>query len=369
MRILFTRFPYVSAHGGAERQTQWLAQGLMERRHSVSFLGSCHPLASMFKEIGAESHHLSIGLPPVTLWLAISLWWRRTAMRKKLISAIEKLPHKPDALVMLSLTEKLLLTEWAASRGIKVFWVEHDRIGRWLTKNPWLKSLRNASAHATIICVSDLSATKMTNIGFDARRIVAIPNGIPLPADARPKAASESPEINAGVIARLSPEKGIDTLIRALLNLPEINLTVVGVGREEGYLKSLMFEDAQRVGVQRMKLVSHMEDLEKFYHSLDVFVLPSSDHDPFGLVAAEAMARGVATVVTDACGIATYLENGKDALIAEAGSAVRLEEKLRLLLDPETRTRLATEGKLTARTCFSVGAMTDAYEAAFKRTP
>ncbi|MBP9850331.1 MAG: glycosyltransferase family 4 protein [Candidatus Peribacteraceae bacterium] len=368
MNILFTRFPYVSARGGAERQTQWLAKGLIERGHSVSFLGSCHPLSSMFKEIGAESHHLSLGLPPVTLWLAISFLWRRTAIQKKLIAAMEKLPHTPDVLVMLSLTEKLLLTAWAASHGIKVFWVEHDRIGRWLTKNPWLKSLRKAAAHATIICVSDLSASMMTDIGFDRQRIIAIPNGIPFPADHPEKKASESHEVNVGVIARLSPEKGIDTLIRALLDLPEINLTVVGVGREEGYLKSLMFEDAQRVGIQRMKLIAHMEDLEKFYHSLDVFVLPSSDHDPFGLVAAEAMARGIATVVTDACGIAASLENGKDALITEAGSAESLEAALRRLLDPDTRSRLAAEGRLTARTCFSLQAMTDAYEAAF-RTP
>lgn len=285
-----------------------------------------------------------------------------------MIAEVQALPEKPDALVMLSLSEKLLLTEWAASRGIKVFWVEHDRIGRWLTKNPWLGALKRVSKKAVIICVSELSRRMYIDLGFDAARVMAIPNGIPFPTDMLKKKASESPEVNVGVIARLSPEKGIDMLIRALFDLPEMNLTVVGVGREEGYLTSLMFEDAQRVGVQRMKLISHIEDLEKFYQSLDVFVLPSSDHDPFGLVAAEAMARGVATVVTDACGIAAYLENGKDALIAEAGSAESLEAALRMLLDPEIRTRLAAEGKLTARTCFSLEAMTDAYEAAF-RTP
>ncbi|MEQ1772010.1 MAG: hypothetical protein ABL879_19505, partial [Devosia sp.] len=68
MRILFTRFPYESAKGGAELQTKWLASGLLKRGHTVSFLGSCHPLSSMLKEVGAETHHASIGLPPVTAW-------------------------------------------------------------------------------------------------------------------------------------------------------------------------------------------------------------------------------------------------------------------------------------------------------------
>lgn len=290
-------------------------------------------------------------------------------MQKKLINAVQSLPHKPDALVMLSLTEKILLTEWAVNNGIKVFWIEHDRIGRWLTKNPWLGALKRASKKALTICVSELSRQMYIDLGFDEARVLAIHNGIPLPVDSHAKTASVGPEVRVGTIARLSPEKGVDVLLRSVLNLPEIDLTIVGVGKEEGYLRSLMFEDAQRIGIERVKLVSHITDLTKFYESLDVFVLPSSDHDPFGLVAAEAMAHGVATIVTDACGIVGCIENGKDALIAKAGSAESLEEQLRRLLDPAVRQTFSEEGKLTARMCFSVDAMVDAYERVFKRNP
>lgn len=367
MRILFTRFPYESAKGGAELQTKWLATGLLKRGHTVSFLGSCHPLSSMLKEVGAETHHTAIGLPPVTAWLAVSFFWRKNAMQKKLISAVQSLPHKPDVLVMLSLTEKILLTEWAASNGIKVFWIEHDRVGRWLTKNPWLGALKRASKKAITICVSELSRRMYTDLGFDAGRVLAIQNGIPLPHEGNVKTASESPTMRVGVIARLSPEKGIDVLLHAILNLPEIDLTIVGVGKEEAYVRSLIFEDAQRIGIERVNLVSHMADLNTFYQSLDVFVLPSSDHDPFGLVAAEAMAHGVATIVTDACGIAGYIEHEKDALIAKAGSSESMQSALRTLLDPAVRRKYAEEGKLTARMCFSADAMVDAYEDVFTR--
>ncbi len=369
MRILFTRFPYESAKGGAERQTQWLVSGLLKRGHSIGFLGSCHALSSMLKEVGAETHHASIGLPPVTLWLAVSFLWRKKAMQQKMIAAVQALPHKPDILVMMSLTEKILLTEWAARNGMKVFWIEHDRVGRWLTKNPWLGALKRASKKAVTICVSELSRRMYIDLGFDAGRVLAIQNGIPLPPDGHEKTASVSPTMRVGIIARLSPEKGIDVLLRSILDLPEIDLTIVGVGKEEAYLRSLIYEDAQRIGIERVKLVSHMADLEKFYHSLDVFVLPSSDHDPFGLVAAEAMARGIATVVTDVCGIAEYIENGKDALVAHAGSAESMEAVLRTLLDPAVRKKFAEEGKLTARMCFSADAMVDEYERAFKQNP
>lgn len=369
MRILFTRFPYESAKGGAELQTKWLTSGLLKRGHAVSFLGSCHPLSSMLKEIGVTTQYLRIGLPPVSLWLAVSFLWRKNVMQKKLINAVQSLPHKPDIIVMMSLTEKILLTEWAAQNGMKVFWIEHDRIGRWLTKNPWLGALKRASKKAITICVSELSRRMYTDLGFDAGRVLAIQNGIPLPPDGNVKTASASPTIRVGVIARLSPEKGIDVLLHAILDLPEIDLTIVGVGKEEAYLRSLIYEDAQRIGIERVKLVSHMADLTKFYQSLDVFVLPSSDHDPFGLVAAEAMAHGVATIVTDACGIAEYLENKKDTLIAKAGSSESMQSALRTLLDPAVRSKYAEEGKLTARMCFSADAMIDAYEGVFTRNP
>ncbi len=368
MRILFTRFPYESARGGAEHQTEWLASCLLERGHALHFLGQCHHLSAMLTKIGVDTQHLRIGLPPVTLWLAMSFLWRKNAMKKKLIAAIKALPRKPDVIVMLSLSEKILLTEWASENGMNVVWVEHDRIGRWLTKNPWLGALKKASEHATIVCVSELSKQKMIRIGFDEKRVIAIPNGIPSAPPMLPKTPACGQEVNVGVIARLSKEKGIDVLIRALQNLPDIHLTIVGIGSEEGYLRSLIFEDAQRIGVERIKLYSHVTDLEKLYRSLDVFVLPSSDHDPFGLVAAEAMARGVATVVTDACGIAQYLEHGKDVLIVRAGSVEQLESALRTLLDPVVRSTLATEGIRTVKTHFSVAVMTHAYEQIMKKS-
>lgn len=402
MRILFTRFPLTSAHGGAENQTMWLAEGLREKGHDVSFLGSCPILLTTFSAAGFGASKLRIGPPPVTRLSALSFLWRRTQMFQRMTQAYESLSKSPEIVVMLSLTEKILMTDWLASRGVKVFWIEHDRIGRWLLRNPWLGALRKASKNATMICVSELSRNMMIQLGFDEKCVIAIPNGVPLPPSSpdpfsrREKGSSvsrgkdlfllqqdsptpsgegsgvrvpshEGSGVRVGCIARLSPEKGIDVLLRSLEFLPEADLTIVGTGREEGYLRSLIFEDAQKIGVQRARLVHHIADLEKFYHSLDVFVLPSLDHDPFGLVAAEAMVRSIPTVVTDTCGISSYLENGKDALIVQAGSSQMMAEALKKLLDPVLRAKIAAEGQITARTCFTIPAMVDAYEDAMKR--
>ena len=180
-KVLIIRCPLESAEGGAEHQTMWLADGLRQRGYTIEFLGSCPVLLRWMRERGYIVHPLNIGAPPVTLTGALSFLWRRRHMRQCLQEAIDRCSYgEPLSIFMLSLTEKLLVTEMAASEH-RVYWIEHDRIGRWLRKNPWLPLLRRQHQHATMITVSELSRDLMIECGFDAKRIVPIPNGVPLP--------------------------------------------------------------------------------------------------------------------------------------------------------------------------------------------
>jgi glycosyltransferase involved in cell wall biosynthesis len=375
MNILFTRFPLVSAlHGGAENQTMALMEGLRAKGHEVRFLGSCEALLQRTKEIGIKNQELRIGKPPVIKWSAVSFLWRKNTMRRQLIREVELIAGRSPltAIVMLSLTEKLLLTEWAAQRNIKVFWLEHDRIGPWLRWNPWLPALKRASKYATIICVSELSRKKYIEMGFESERVVAIPNGVQQPetrnlsAAHYPLPATHSRRKNPALvcISRLSPEKGVGILIQSIADLPQIDLVIVGSGPEEGYLRQLIDEDTRRLGVgtPRIHIIRDVPNLESVYASADALILPSSDHDPFGLVAAEAMMRGIPVIVTDSCGIAGYLQNADDALIAEAGSVSSLAGAIQSLEDPQLRERIGSTGQKTALQTFSLDRMVAKYE-------
>ncbi len=365
MRLLFTRFPLESAHGGAENQTMWLAEGLKRNGHTVGFLGSCPVVLSAFSSLKAQSSKLLIGPPPVTKWSAMSFLWRRQKMQKTLIDAFEALPERPDAIFMLSLSEKLLLTDYAHEKGIKVFWIEHDRIGRWLTMNPWLPALKKVSAHAEIICVSELSRRMYIEMGFDPARVIAIPNGVPAPHTYNSRSSqliAHSSSLRLGCIARLSPEKGIDVLLHALENIPEVSLDIIGTGSDEGYLRTLIHQDTERMGGERIHIRKSMSSLDDFYASIDVLVLPSREHDPFGLVVAEAMMRGIPVIVTDACGVAGYLKDGVDALIVEANEPHALADAIRRILEPNFRKVLGEQGRATARKLFSIETMVKRYE-------
>lgn len=370
MRILFTRFPLESAFGGAEVQTLALMRELLKRGHTVRFLGSCPVLLAESPKLGVQTTRLEIGPPPVTHGGALTFAWRRFAMQRALIQAVQSMAAPPEAVFMLSLSEKVLLTEWLAGQGARVLWIEHDRVGNWLRWNPWLPALKRVASRATIVCVSELSRRIFVGLGFRAERTVAIPNGIDAerlksaaPAAPRPEGAP----LRVGCVARLSEEKGVDVLVHAMRQVPQATLDIVGSGPQEGFLHKIILELEQAEHQSgRIRIQARTDDLPAFYRSLDVLVLPSVDNDPFGLVAGEAMAMGIATVVTDRCGIAGHVQAGRDALVVKAGDVPALAKALLSLADPAVRTALAAAGPAVVADALSIGAMADAYEKVLK---
>lgn len=263
---------------------------------------------------------------------------------------------------MLSLSEKLLLTPIVNKTIADVYWLEHDRVGRWLHSNPWLSTLRKLSTSVKTICVSQLSVDLYTDLGWPVERTLAIPNGIDPDRFDRTPSERGSDDFTIGCIARLSNDKGVDLLIEAMENVPDAHLDIVGEGKEEAELKrQILIRDLS----DRVTILPSHEDLAPFYQSIDALVLPSREHDPFGLVAAEAMLLGTPVIVTDVCGIAGYLEHGKDALIVPAGSSAALQEALTKLQDPEAHQRIATAGRQAAENLFLLERMVDQYEQLF----
>jgi glycosyltransferase involved in cell wall biosynthesis len=364
VNILFTRFPLESARGGAEAQTLALMRGLHDKGHGVQFLGSCPILLQETKNYQLKNINSSIGIPPVTKWGAVSFLWRQRSMRRALIEAIETMSPRPDVICMLSLSEKLLLTDWAVAQGIRVVWIEHDGVGRWLIRNPWLSRLRRVASLATTIVVSRASADLYRALGWPADGIVVIPNGVEMHDVSHVAPSPEaSAELRVGCVARLTRDKGVHVLIEAVESLPDVRLTIVGSGRDEAAVHAAIARSPAR---DRITVLARVEHIAPFFGAIDAFVLPSISHDPFGMAAAEAMAAGVPVVVTDACGIAGELRSGKDAIVVHADQAHALVDALRMLHDAALRQRVGAAGRDTAQRLFSIPVMVDRYEKAMR---
>jgi glycosyltransferase involved in cell wall biosynthesis len=130
-------------------------------------------------------------------------------------------------------------------------------------------------------------------------QIVVIPNGVdtnrfhPAEKEGKDKERDEDETcICIGYLGRLSPEKNIINLIKAVraLESENIRLKIAGSGPLYNRVKKMENELVQVLG--------YVEDAASFYQSLDVFVLPSKlEAQPIVLL--EAMASGLPIIATD----------------------------------------------------------------------
>lgn len=172
-----------------------------------------------------------------------------------------------------------------------------------------------------------------------------------------------------GYVGRLEPNKGLDTLIRALSRTPsDVHLLVVGSGPYRSELES----HARQMDLRdRMILTGrlHEEELLEHVRAMDVLVLPSETterwKEQFGRVLAEAMACEVPVIGSDSGAIPEVI--GDAGLVFPQTDAHALASAVaRLRDDPEMRSRLAERGRRRTLAEFSTEAFARALVAMYR---
>jgi glycosyltransferase involved in cell wall biosynthesis len=138
-----------------------------------------------------------------------------------------------------------------------------------------------------------------------------------------------------GFVGRFSPEKGVDTLIKALPLLHgDCVLVLVGNGPERSRLEAM----AQALGVSaRIRWVPWVNsgDVSEYMNAFDVLALPSRTwwniKEQFGRVLVEAMSCETCVVGSDSGEISNVV--GDAGLIFHEGDEHQLAERLRQLMD------------------------------------
>lgn len=158
-------------------------------------------------------------------------------------------------------------------------------------------------------------------------------------------------------LSRLDAKKGLDLLLQAFKDVkeaePESLLVIAGSG-EERYTESVhRLADQLRIA-EDILWTGYLGPAEKSaaFAAATVFVLPSHSEN-FGIVAAEALAAGVPTVLSDQVAIAGEVAAANAAIVVsrnarELGAAI-----VRLLGNDEIRNELSKRGEAAARQFFS----------------
>jgi len=216
-----------------------------------------------------------------------------------------------------------------------------------------------------VVTLSEAARAQLEAAGVGP--VEVIPNGV---ADrpARPPLAGP-PTI--GYAGRLSPEKGVDVLLRAFARLrsvrPDARLVVAGDGPERAALGTL----SRALGLDdRVEWWGHVarDELERRFDRVWVQVSPHVWAEPFGNVVTEAMVRGTAVVASRVGGPAEILDQGQTGVLVEPGHHEPLAAALdELLSDPSRLDRIGAAARRTARRRYSHAAMVANVEALHRR--
>jgi len=204
-----------------------------------------------------------------------------------------------------------------------------------------------ARGAAAVVVASERERDDVVACGVPADKVHVRGNGFPEPDGQRPGSDPVGVRPRLGIpaeaplvlyVGRVAAGKGIDHLLAAVRELPEVHLVIAGPDDRHG-----VATDGERV--HRLPLTD--EPPRQLYPQADVFVL-ASEGESFGMVAAEAAAAGTPVIVSDRCGIAGFFEDGEALVVPYERTAI-VDAIRRVLSDAALRERLAQGGPAAAR--------------------
>jgi glycosyltransferase involved in cell wall biosynthesis len=155
-------------------------------------------------------------------------------------------------------------------------------------------------------------------------------------------------DLVVGAVARLSPEKGLDLLLRAVARLIEngtpMRVLLAGAGPSRASLAQL----AERLGIrERVEFrgeVPH-EQVPAVLAELDIFAMPSRA-EGFGVAALEAQATELPVVASRVHGLPDVVDDGRTGLLVPPGDVGELAGAIgRLADDAALRSSMGQAGR------------------------
>lgn len=172
-------------------------------------------------------------------------------------------------------------------------------------------------------CLTKFQRELLIREGFSAERIVTIPNMV----DSNGVEVSEEQGEHIGYVGRISPEKGLQTLMESAGNCGDIQFKAVG-----SYTR---MSDLPRQAPDNFEFLGYLNknQLDQFYNSSRMIVLPSICYEGFPSIVIEAMVRQKPVICSRIGGLPEIVEDGVTGLLFEPGNSKELGEKIRSLWD------------------------------------
>ncbi|WP_404309363.1 GT4 family glycosyltransferase PelF [Neorhodopirellula lusitana] len=220
-----------------------------------------------------------------------------------------------------------------------------------------------------VVSVCEDGARLTIDEGVDSRLVATICNGVDLSRFEFAGPCSNGSCLNGPVtmVARLSAEKDVPTLIRAMelaiRSAEALKLRIIGDGPERASLENLV----QSLGLQNaVEFMGQRNDVAALLAEASVFVLPSLS-EGISLTLLEAMARGLPVVSTDVGGTPEVVIDGGTGFLVPAGDVASMADALvELHQNAGAAVEMGRQGRKRVEQHFTIQRMVRDYERLYR---
>jgi glycosyltransferase involved in cell wall biosynthesis len=182
---------------------------------------------------------------------------------------------------------------------------------------------------------------KLMQDGFSAEKISVLPHFQKLPVQ-----WPSHPEPGSSILyfGRLSPEKGVADLLRAMKHVPHAQLRIAGDGPQRAALESL----ARELGLTNVEFIGHVDGtvLDRMIASACFTVLPSRAYETLGKTILESYAWGRPVVASDLGSRRELVEQGETGILFPPGNVEQLAKAISFLVErPGLAAKMGAAGR------------------------
>ncbi len=261
---------------------------------------------------------------------------------------------------------KPLLYAAPAARFAGASAIIHTRHGQRLGASRRQTALFNLACRCTdrVVSVSADSTELAGAQGLPRERLTTIHNGIDLSRLPFSRREAAGPIVFVG---RLSPEKDVETLLRAMRIVRKtdagVRLNIAGEGPDRTRLESI----CRRLNLQEaVTFLGAVADIPALLARSSLFVLPSLS-EGISLSLLEAMASGVPAIATRVGGNAEVIDHDRTGLLVSPGVPSELARAIQRLRADEARAdQFADAARRTVDDRFDVRLMIDRYQSLYQ---
>jgi glycosyltransferase involved in cell wall biosynthesis len=221
-----------------------------------------------------------------------------------------------------------------------------DRL-RYLSTERWLARATRARLVAPCSQVADYL---VRYVGVGASAVTVVPNGID-PDRFAPGPTVERDRVTLLWLGLMGAIKRVDALVRAVADVPELGLILVGAGPEADAIAALVAE----LGVSdRVEFRGHVDDPAPVFADGDLFALPSAaEACPLALL--QAMSCGLPVVATRVGGIPDVVRPDVEGVLVDSGDLTGFTAAVRrLAADPDGRRAMGRAARERITSAYSL---------------